>query len=240
MRPKLALVFLIVLLVVPVAKAQEYYADVEIEVTESGLVTVSGITNHPSLIVKDTSDLTSKKGRHWLLNLTVDGKFTDFVYTVNFPRNTEINYIKTPYLSRIYDTGNGIAITGTGKGRQFSVVAQYSIYPFRLGEGVILIITSAIGLIIVSLSAFFLLRPRRGKPKSDYAKYSLTERQKKILDIISKSNKPVTQAYIEKLTRLPKSSLSRNVDSLARKGIIQKQQRGMSNLLILNGKNDCK
>lgn len=59
-----------------------------------------------------------------------------------------------------------------------------------------------------------------------------TERQLAILDYLA-SHGVVTQAELEKKLKLPKSSLSRNVDTLARKGVIFKEQRGMSNVVGL-------
>ncbi len=62
----------------------------------------------------------------------------------------------------------------------------------------------------------------------------LPERQKMIITLIRESPSGfVTQAKLEKETGFPKSSLSRNVDSLVRKGFIQKEQTGMTNTLSL-------
>ena len=68
------------------------------------------------------------------------------------------------------------------------------------------------------------------------AKYfdSLPDRQKKIITLIKDSKSgSITQAELEKITGYPKSSLSRNVDSLVRKNLIEKKQTGMSNTLCL-------
>ncbi|MBU2442886.1 MAG: winged helix-turn-helix transcriptional regulator, partial [Nanoarchaeota archaeon] len=59
---------------------------------------------------------------------------------------------------------------------------------------------------------------------------------REIMRIIEKNKKPITQAALEKILKIPKSSLSRNIDSLVRKDIITKEGKGMSNVLFLKNK----
>jgi len=86
--------------------------------------------------------------------------------------------------------------------------------------------------VAAALTAFLLLRkriPRRmGRP---YDPAALTERQLSIVRFMEKAGKPVSQHDLEKGLGLPKSSLSRNVRTLERMGIIRKTSRGMSNVL---------
>lgn len=63
---------------------------------------------------------------------------------------------------------------------------------------------------------------------------SLSDRQKELITLIKHSKTgSITQAELERITGFPKSSLSRNVDSLVRKELIEKKQTGMSNTLCL-------
>ena len=100
--------------------AQEYYADVDIVVDESGFVTISGLTNHPDLSVQNSQMYTSKKQSYWLLNITTEEVFSSFVYTVRMPDGATINYIKNP--DSFKEESGNIVITGSGEDEPFSVV----------------------------------------------------------------------------------------------------------------------
>jgi uncharacterized membrane protein len=62
--------------------------------------------------------------------------------------------------------------------------------------------------------------------------HGLTERQKEIVNLVSK-NKRITQKGLQDKLNMPKSSLSRNVESLVKKRILKKEQKGMSNLITI-------
>ncbi|HHQ45194.1 MAG TPA: MarR family transcriptional regulator, partial [Candidatus Altiarchaeales archaeon] len=59
----------------------------------------------------------------------------------------------------------------------------------------------------------------------------LTGRQKDIFQLISDSKEPVNQSVICEKLGLPKSSVSRNIDALVKKGLVEKHPAGMSTLL---------
>jgi uncharacterized membrane protein len=61
----------------------------------------------------------------------------------------------------------------------------------------------------------------------------LNHRQKQILQLLQKRNIPLTQTDIQKELQIPKASVSRNILGLERKGLIEKEQIGMSNLIRL-------
>jgi len=212
--------------------AQPYYADVDITVSESGLVTISGQTNHPGLQVQDSDNHTWKKRSYWTLNISIDERFDDFIYELHLPAGSKINYLRTPSLSRIESDGSGLSIIGTGKDQNFFLVVQYRIGQRSKSRFLIISILS-IGISILALHAYVIHRKRHKKTKR-YEEHNLTERQILILKIIKKEKKPITQAKIEKISRLPKSSLSRNIESLVRQGILRKESRGMSNVIFFS------
>lgn len=76
----------------------------------------------------------------------------------------------------------------------------------------------------------------RAEQGSWYEKELLPDRQRKIVELLEKYNRPVTQKLLEKEMGIPKSSLSRNIDSLAIRGIIKKENKGMTNVLYTNPK----
>ena len=53
--------FFLLILNIPSVCADDYYADITIDIDDSGFVTIDGITNHPDLLVGDTEIYTSKK-----------------------------------------------------------------------------------------------------------------------------------------------------------------------------------
>jgi hypothetical protein len=95
---KLAL--MLILLIPSIALAQGYYADVNIMINEDGTSVISGFTNHPSLMISETSNYTSKEGRYWTINITLTEVFDDYVYDLVLPRNAVINYLRTPSKAR--------------------------------------------------------------------------------------------------------------------------------------------
>ena len=61
----------------------------------------------------------------------------------------------------------------------------------------------------------------------------LSDRQKKIMELLLQKNRPLSQSMIQKELDLPKAAVSRNITSLELKGLIEKEKIGMSNLIRL-------
>lgn len=224
--------------------ALDYYADVEISIDEAGTTTFSGITNHPALAAGKTEEYTSKKGSVWLLNISLDEPFSDFVFKVILPENAAISYVKAPSQVRIANLGSRLTITGTGKDEPFSVQVQYTLssLPTKWGFSELLtwfglpLLLILLGFILFRVGSKKEKQPEQRKDSGTGQSYNpdtLTERQKQILDIITGSKGLITQSMIEREIKIPKSSVSRNIDSLVRRGILRKERRGMSNILEL-------
>lgn len=220
--------FFFLLLFIPLVFSQNYYADVNIKVDESGYVTIKGDTNHPDLIVESSQDFTSKHNKYWLLNITIQDKFSDFIFDLELPKNSEINYLKTPRLARIDNSLGNIKVTGTGEDQRFVVIVQYSIKKIKHNY----LYVAAVLVLLAALAVAYILIKKNKKPVKKYNLDVLTDRQKIIFELIKK-NKKITQAELEKKVNMPKSSLSRNVESLERKGFITKEKKGMTNILFL-------
>ena len=62
-------------------------------------------------------------------------------------------------------------------------------------------------------------------------KRCVTDRQQDILSYISGASEPVTQTQVGEALELAKSSVSRNVDTLVKKGYVLKENVGMSSYL---------
>ena len=209
--------------------AENYYADIVFKVQNNGNVLLSGITNHPALELEQSSELTSKQGKYWKLNIILNETFTNFIYEIQLPKNSVINYMKLSDFARIEDSPNGLKIIGTGQNQKFEVIIQYHINSKIRSNYFTYIL-----IILIIVIGIYLFYFKKLKKKKNIKMPELTERQKLIFNLIKKSKESLTQKNIEKKLGLPKSSVSRNISSLQRKGLITKEQKGMSNLIKLN------
>ena len=58
----------------------DYYADIDITVDDTGVISINGKTNHPDLLVENSDLYTFKKQSYWLLNITKNDVFSDYIY----------------------------------------------------------------------------------------------------------------------------------------------------------------
>jgi len=226
----------------PSVFAEDYYADVNIEVDNLGFVTIDGITNHPDLLVDDTEIYTSKDQAYWLLNITKNNVFSDFVYVVTLPKGSSINYLKSSGSIRIEENLGNLIINGFGENKTFSVVVQYQIAKLTdnnafINFNLILIIISFFVLVVVVLIFRRFMRDKKSIKKIEFSGENnlkgLNERQKKIIQLLQETGRALTQTDIQKELGIPKAAVSRNILGLERKGLIEKEQIGMSNLIRL-------
>ena len=225
---------LLLLLLIPVASAISYYADISISVDTAGFVTVEGQTNHPTLLIKDSQIYTSKKDSYWLLNITIKEFFSDYVYEVNLPKEASINYIKSSGSFRIENNNGAIVINGYGEDKPLSILVQYQLVKNVTPDNkvaVIVVLVLAAAAVILFLFNKYKRIPKRKETK--VSMHGLTARQNQIVKLILEQKKPITQMQIEKTLKLPKASVSRNIHSLELKGIIEKEKVGMSNMIKL-------
>ena len=117
--------------------AQDYYADITIDVDSSGFVTIDGITNYPDLLINDTEIYTLKKQSYWLLNITKEDVFSDFVYVLTLPESSSINYIKTSGFIRIEENQGNLLVKGFGENESFSIIIQYQTERLSDDKGII-------------------------------------------------------------------------------------------------------
>ena len=242
------LILLIILLFInylPSVCADDYYADITIDVDDSGFVTIDGITNHPGLLAEDTELYTSKKQSYWLLNITKDEVFSDFIYILTLPEGSSINYVKSSGSIRIEEDLGNLLVKGFGENKSFSVAVQYQIEKpsdnddlMELDLPFILLVFIPIFVII---SAFMFFKRLKVIKKSEttidsieeYNLKGLNERQKKIMNLLLERKTPLTQTDIQKELKIPKAAVSRNIRGLELKGLIEKENIGMSNLIRL-------
>lgn len=217
---KKAIILLFILLFISPAFA-DYYADVDIVVNENGVVSISGLTNHPLLSSGDYNYTHENLG-FWMLNITLEETFSNYVYSLTLPSGAVINYLRTPSIMSLGEEDGHIVITAIGNDEPFKAVIQYNIETQET-------INYYYFLFLLLLIPLFFIRKKKVN-KIDYL--LLTNRQKQIMKIVEKK-KQITQKELETRLKFPKSSLSRNIESLIRKRLIKKEKKGVTNVLIL-------
>jgi len=227
--------------------ASDYYADLEIVVDDSGFVTIDGITNHPDLIAENTELYTSKKQSFWLLNITKNEVFSDFIFTLTLPKNSEISYVSSSGSVIISEELGSLIVKGLGENESLSIIVQYKTKKTLEAEGIFgLDVFSFILLafIIVLIILFFIVLIFMDKQKKQtFIKKTkndeeinlrgLNNRQKKIIKLLIERKRPLTQTEMQRELNIPKAAVSRNIRSLELKGLIEKEQIGISNLIRL-------
>ena len=231
---------IILIIYLPSTSAQDYYADLKIDVDSYGFVTIDGTTNHPDLLTKNTEIYTSKKQSYWLLNITKNENFTDFVYVLTLPQGSSINYIKSSGFIQIEDEQGTLIINGFGENELFSIQIQYQIGKLTDEESIkldpifIFLITIIIILIAILFVIFLKEKTKTQNLIQDgYDFKGLNQRQKQIMNLLIDKKTPLTQTDIQKQLNIPKAAVSRNIQRLELKGLIEKEQIGMSNLIRL-------
>lgn len=220
------------MLVLPVATA--LYADITIEVLPDGRTVIEGTTNVPNL-VGESHAYTAKQGERWLFNLSTPLLET-FVYNVRLPVGAQINYVNGKN-ARITTENDHVVVRGSGADALLEIVVQYELERTRTTFSWLPL--AGIVLLVGALS-FILARRRASRPKKEVLKArapsyieGLPERQQAIITLLRDAGGTLTQRQLEFALKLPKSSVSRNVEALRRRGIIEKAQLGMTNTVVL-------
>ncbi len=153
----------------PSIQAVDYYADLTITVDFSGFVSITGLTNYPNLTIQNTEQYTSKQQSYWLLNITKQETFSEFVYDLTLPKGSSISYMKSSGSLRIEENLGSLIIRGFGENESFSILIQYQTE--KQGDSILqdtivyLILLPAI-LLVTLLILFFYLKEKktRGLP----------------------------------------------------------------------------
>ena len=244
---RIFLLTIILLLFASLASAESYYADIVVDVAQDGETSISGTTNHPELKVENSQEFTSKQGKNWLLNLSLPEEhvFSDVVYSINLPEGASINYVKAQNGFRIETEDNRIGVKGTVADGPFKIIIQYQLGTASTQKYWLYMIILPVFLFFTGFVIYFSYLKSKEKASSVVLKKKtledriydsgiLTDRQKDIMKIILHSSKTVTQTRICEELNLPKSSVSRNIDSLVSKGLIKKEKSGMSTIISLS------
>ena len=238
-------IFFVILIFSPLVPAADFYAEIDISIDYAGYVDINGKTNYPDLIVENTEEFTYKNQSIWTLNITIDEQFSDFIFTVELPDNSEIISLYSTGSTRIKDESGNLILEGFGSNQIFSIMIQkkkkkeagFSVLSNVDSFSIMLILIIVILLILFIIVLFTVDRPYRfRKPVHQFdfdekKLKGLNDRQKKILHFLMSSDISLTQTDIQKELDMPKASVSRNIRRLELKGLIEKEKIGMSNLI---------
>jgi uncharacterized membrane protein len=226
----------------PCCAASDYYADLEITVDSSGFVTIDGVTNHPQLLVQNTELYISKQQSFWLLNITKNETFSDFVFLLTLPEGSSINYVKSSGAVFITQELGNLVLEGYGENESFSLAVQYKTEKILEDEKILgldyftfFLIIIIIILIVLFVFVLFFTDEKKQEPKKvqEINLRGLNDRQKQIIKLLMDVKRPLTQTEIQRELKIPKAAVSRNISTLERKGLIEKEQIGMSNRISL-------
>jgi uncharacterized membrane protein len=238
---KAILLLALLIIITSLAFAQDYYADIKIDLSENGSAQISGTTNYPLLQQQITQDITSKNGSKWTLDLNYPDIFSEAVYEIKLPQGAEITSISVPDGYRLANSGEKISIIGTLQNKALEAKIEYIL---ETTPATVSTLPTIIGIIVIVLVAilvvYMALRKNKKSQKPDkaktekpsYNKEALTERQLVIVEHLEKKG-AMTQAELKKITEYPKAALSRNLAALEKKEIIQKERKGMTMLVML-------
>jgi len=115
MITKKIIVLIMIIFCSTIVFSEDYYADLTIIVNQDGSTELNGTTNYFELN-KTTQEYTSKQGEKWIFDFDSKEVFSEFVYEIVFPENTEIQKIETQSNYRITTNNNNnkISIIGFG------------------------------------------------------------------------------------------------------------------------------
>jgi uncharacterized membrane protein len=248
-----------ILILIPEAYASsQYYADLEMALDGSGFLTISGRTNFEGLSPGVYENFTSKKAGYWLLNISPEAEFSNYIISLQMPPNCEINYLRASSQVRIESSGDRISLTFSGGSEKPYLIVQYKLRPYSKN---LLIPALILGLsIVASIFVYLAIIKKKGpgrnsnesnlkvehvkpeNPELNYKIKALPQRQAQILRILIREGGSATQARIMQELRIPKASVSRNIKALITKGLVHKERHGMTNMLFLKqegqGKNE--
>lgn len=224
---------------------QESYADVSMRVDDTGTAYITGASNFAGFGASNSEYFTSKRGPYWLLNISTNETFSDYYISIEFPKGTEINYMKAKGSFRITE-GPALTLIASGQDEPVQIEVQYRISQEAGTNYIYPAILISLGL--AALASYLYFRKKTTKKHGPAAEsqgknsrtgidiiyHTLTDNQKKIINILIEAKAPITQKQVQHRANLPKATLSRNIDLLCMKKIIRKESRGMTNMISIN------
>ena len=185
----------------------------DLTISETGSVTINELT---------TQEFTSKNGNDWLLAYNNETLTQEL--KIRLPQKTTLKSVSTTHdYSITYE--NTLIITIHPNGHSLNLSVQYYFEQTTNNNYLLLL-----SIPIIILITFLFLKNKKSNKKFLRA---LNKRERQVYLTIRKEKGNVKQSNLRKITGLPKSTLSRTINSLEKKGLIKKQGHGMTNRVII-------
>jgi uncharacterized membrane protein len=182
-------------------------------ISETGRVIINEVS---------TQEFTSKTGSDWLF--TYENETLTQELKIHLPSKTTLKSVSTTHdYSITYE--NTLVIIIHPNGHSLTLNIQYYFEETNNNNYLFLIIIP-----IILLLTYLILKNKKTNNKFLSA---LNKRERQVFLTIKKENGNVKQSNLRKITGLPKSTLSRTLNSLEKKGLIKKQGHGMTNRVII-------
>jgi hypothetical protein len=228
---------ILILLLIPVVYGLKQDAIYDIQ--NNGDIKVYYNADNSSYTNTLFKNITSKQEGIWTVNITKTFR-GDTTYRFILPEYGVVDYVKTNSKIRIEENDGRITITGISLDRKIDMFLQYVVNEEEQKNNYITnSVMILLGVTLLSIIIFLIMKLRHKKkekaqhtsePNKQLNRELHTERQLQIIDYIKKHGS-VTQAQLEHELKLPKSSLSRNIETLVQKGVLFKESKGMSNYI---------
>jgi uncharacterized membrane protein len=254
---KLVPLLLIFIVFLPICYSIEEYVEQKMAILDNGDVVVQGTTSLdviPGIKPENekvngiTSELTTKKGKYWLFNYDSKINVSAAFIEVMLPKGAEANFVKSSLATSISSSNNVITIKFSGQDRNAQIIIQYilnsNLNYESLNWWLILVIALALIAITATYFAYKKYKCRSPYPKKDAGKINmqkldaikptLNETQIKIIDALLEKKGEASQTTLMYMANIPKASLSRNLELLAQKEVVQKFFNGTSNYIKIH------
>ncbi|MBR9679230.1 MAG: MarR family transcriptional regulator [Nanoarchaeota archaeon] len=186
----------------------------DLTISETGSVTINEIT---------TQEFTSKTGSDWLF--VYENETLTQELKIHLPKKTTLKSIDTTHdYSITYE--NTLIIKIHPNHHSLKISVQYYFEETKNNNYILLLFLIPITILVTYL---FL---KNKKTNKKFLRV-LNKRERQVLLTIKKEKGNIKQSNLKKITGLPKSTLSRTINSLEKKGLITKQGHGMTNRVII-------
>ena len=201
-----------------------FYADTAFYVDGDGTVSVQGSSNHPRLTPGVYENLTSSADGVEVFAVSINESFSDYLFAVDLPGGAEIISVESEASTRINTEGSGLQVRGVAENKPFGVRVEYAVdEPNTVTWWPVLVVAVPAGF----AARYWYLRDPWEPPRD------VNDRQRRILVFLHGRGGEATQSVIADELGLPKSSTSRNLNSLERKGYVDRVDEGDAKTVVL-------
>ena len=201
-----------------------FYADTTFYVDGDGSVSVQGSSNHPELTPGVYDNLTSSSNGVDVFSVSINESFSDYLFTVDLPSGAELISVESEASTRIISGGEGLRVRGVAENKPFSVRVEYATEEQQR-------VTWWPYLVAAVLAGFagtyWYVRDTWELPRD------VNDRQRRILVFLHGEGGEAMQSTVADELGFPKSSTSRNLDTLERKGYVDRIDEGNAKTVVL-------